>query len=201
MAFTYFFRDLQTLDLVVDQLLPTIYGRQSIKIWDAGCASGEEPYTLAMLLAEKMGFSYKNIKIHATDLDISNQFGKIIKNGVYPYDKLKRIPKNLFGKYFEQSSLSNHYRIKKVVRDRVKFSREDLLSLKPGSNGFSLIVCKNVLLHQNSSERSLIIKMFHKSLIRGGLLAMEHTQKLPYNVRCLFEPVTNNAQVYRKIGN
>ncbi|HPB55993.1 MAG TPA: CheR family methyltransferase, partial [Candidatus Aminicenantes bacterium] len=68
MAFTFFFRDNHTLEQLVKHLLPTVQGRSNIKIWDAGCAMGPEPYTLAILFAEKMGkFAFKNVRIDASD--------------------------------------------------------------------------------------------------------------------------------------
>ncbi len=203
MAFTYFFRDLQTLELVAEHLVPFVSGRSSVRIWDAGCASGEEPYTMAIILAEKMGrFAYKNVKFFATDIDISDQFEKIIKNGIYPYDLLQRIPKELFEKYFQPvdsaKSGEKSFQIDQIIRDRMNFIRSDLLKLDAPSDEFSLVICKNVLLHFQYNERIEVIKMFHKSLSAGGFLAMEHTQKMPDECAHLFEPVVSNAQLYKK---
>jgi len=198
MAFTYFFRDYQTLRLTAELLVKAVSGRREIKIWDAGCASGQEPYTLAIMLAERMGtFAYRNVKIFATDIDISNQFGRIISSGLYPENQLRRIPEKLLDKYFAPDDGAS-YRVHPKVKSRLKYQRHNLLSLKPVDNNFSLILCKNVLLHQKYGERVEIIKMFHQSLRDGGLLAMEQTQKLPEEVCHLFEPVTTNASLYRK---
>jgi chemotaxis protein methyltransferase CheR len=201
MAFTYFFRDKQTLDFIVEHLVPLVTGRSRIKIWDAGCASGEEPYTFAILLAEKMGkYIFKNVEIHATDLDISNQFGEIINNGTYPYSQLQRIPEDLFLKYFSKVEGSvDIFRISEELTAKMRYKRENLLSLVPTSNEFSLVICKNVLLHQTYEQRIKILEMFHSSLIDHGLLAMEQTQKLPEELSLRFEPLVSNAQLYRKI--
>jgi len=200
MAFTYFFRDLQTLDIIVKHLVPFVSGKQKIKIWDAGCASGQEPYTLAILLAEEMNpFALKNVKIYATDLDISNQFGEIIRTGIYPYQELQRIPKDLFEKYFIKYDNEHNFQISKELRHMISFKREDLLTLQPVDNDISLVLCKNVLLHQTPAQRVDIIKMFYNTLSKGGFLAMEHTQKLPDELRNLFEPVVSNAQIYKKL--
>ncbi|MEI7596477.1 MAG: CheR family methyltransferase [Bacteroidota bacterium] len=198
MAFTFFFRDLQTLEYVVDELIPRVAGRSKIKIWDAGCASGEEPFTLAILLAEKMGqFSFKNIEIHATDIDISNQFGEIILNGIYPYDILQRIPKPLFEKYFDKIDDKN-YQINYKIRSKIIFKREDLTQLKPSDNDFSLIICKNVLLHLSPAQREEVISMFHKSLMPNGILATEQTQKMPDKLSDKFVPISTHAQIFEK---
>ncbi len=200
MAFTYFFRDKQTLDYAVEQLLPRVSGKSKIKIWDAGCASGQEPYTFAILLAEKMGkFSFKNVEIHATDVDISNQFGELISTGIYPYAELQRIPEELFLKYFQKcETVTDAFQVVYELRSKVKYKREDLLSFIPTSNDFSLVICKNVLLHQNYEQRIKILEMFYNSMSPGGLLVMEQTQKLPDELSGKFELLAVNAQAYRK---
>ena len=201
MAFTYFFRDRQTLDFIVEHLVPIVSGRSTIKVWDAGCASGEEPYTFAILLAEKMGkHLFRNVEIFATDIDTSNQFGQIINNGVYPAKDLQRIPEELFSKYFSKHNGTDEYcKISEELTSKIKYRRESLLSLTPPDSSFSLVICKNVLLHQTYEQRVEILKMFHNALTDEGLLAMEQTQKLPQELNGMFSPIVTNAQVYRKM--
>jgi len=199
MAFTYFFRDLQTLELIVEHLLPFVSGRNRISIWDAGCASGQEPYTLAILLAEKMhSFSFRNVTIYATDIDMSNQFGKIIHDGIYPYPELERIPVELFKKYFTRYDNNSNYQIDQLLRSRITFKREDLLDFQPPTEEISLVLCKNVLLHLSAEQRVAVIRTYHRALARGGLFAMENTQKLPEELLPLFDKVVSNAEIYRK---
>lgn len=199
MAFTYFFRDFQTLDLVVDYLVPEVTGRSEIKIWDAGCASGQEPYTFAIMLAEKMNrYALNNVKFYLTDIDLSNLFADIIEKAIYPAEELQRIPKDLFEKYFEKVEDGKYYQVVWNLRKKMIFSRESLLTYKPVTTDVSLIICKNVLLHQQPEQRVEIIKMFHQALLPGGLLAMEQTQKMPHELEGLFEPLVANAQLYKK---
>ncbi len=201
MAFTYFFRDVQTLELARDHTLPFLKSRRYIKIWDAGCAMGPEPYTLAILLRESMGHMYfRNIRIKATDIDGSNLFGKIISEGIYPREQVERIPGNLLEKYFEKDEAGNYYRVIEEVRRAVSYQKHDLLSLQPPDTEFGLVVCKNVLLHFNEKQGIEVIQMFHDSLMEGGFLVFEHTQNLPQAVSHLFEPVVSNAQLFRKVG-
>jgi len=200
MAFTYFFRDKQTLDFIIEKLVPYVSGKSKIKIWDAGCASGQEPYTFAILLAEKLGrFTFKNVEIHATDHDSSNLFGNIISKGIYPYQELQRIPVDLFEKYFVKcDDGTENYQIIDELRSKIKFKREDLLTYVPTSTDFSLVICKNVLLHQKYEERLKIFEMFHNALSDKGLLVMEQTQKMPVELADKFENLTTSAQAYRK---
>ncbi len=132
MAFTYFLRDMQTLERVVEHVVPYTSGRNRVQVWDAGCAMGQEPYSLAMLFAENMG----------------------------------------------------HF-----------------ASLIPIGDGFSLIVCKNVLLHFHYAERVEVIGMFHSSLAPGGFFATEQTQKMPGETAHLFEQISGDTQLFRKVAD
>lgn len=197
MAFTYFFRDLQTLENARDLTVPALRSRRYANIWDAGCAMGPEPYTVAILLHESIGkMAYRNVRIFATDIDNSNLFGKVIHDGIYPAEQLQRIPSHLFT-YFNKIN-DTSYQINDDIRNSITFAKHDLLSLKPIRTDFSLIICKNVLLHFSEGERSDVIQMFHNSLEDGGYLVMEKTQKLPDNVSDLFEPAVQYNQIFRK---
>jgi chemotaxis protein methyltransferase CheR len=199
MAFTFFFRDYDTLAQAVELVIPSAMGRSRIRVWDAGCAMGQEPYTLAILLAESMGqFAFRNLQINATDYD--EPLLKILTDGIYPAVELQRIPRELFDKYFEPVGNEGNYRVVDTIKNCVKASHHNLLSFKPIQDGFSLVICKNVLLHFQQHERIEVYKMFHRAMEPGALLATEHTQKLPPEVSSLFEQVVPNVQLFRKIG-
>ena len=199
MAFTFFFRDIQILDLAVKHMVPYAMGRSRIKVWDAGCAMGPEPYSLAILLAESMGkFSFKNLTLYASDIDETDTFGTIIKKGIYPEDELKRIPEEIFKKYFIPNGAPNQFQVIDLIRERIQFQKHNLLSLNSIGSDFSLILCKNVLLHFQYPERIEVIKMFHQSLAPGGYFATEQTQKMPKEISHLFEQVAHDGQVFRK---
>ncbi|MGA7720290.1 MAG: CheR family methyltransferase [Ignavibacteriaceae bacterium] len=201
MAFTFFFRDMHTIDHMAKILIPEVSGRSRIRIWDAGCAMGPEPYTLAMILAEAMGqFSFKNLYITATDIDEQDAFGKIIIDGVYSDEETKRIPPEIFAKYFEvQPSDPPTFKVISAIRERIQFQKHNLLTLQPVGSGFSLILCKNVLLHFQPAERIEVLKMFHSSLATGGLFATENTQKIPGEINHMFNQVIPDVQLFRKV--
>lgn len=201
MAFTYFFRDMQTLEMIRDYALPSLRTKRYINIWDAGCAMGPEPYSLAIILRENMGnMIFRNVKIYATDIDGSNLFKNIIESGEYPREQLDRIPRDIFEKYFTRVGESENFKISEDLIKCMRFKRHDLLTLHPVKNDFSLILCKNVLLHFSHDERVNVIKMFHENLLEGGFFVTEQTQKMPGELDGLFEQVVPNAQVYRKIS-
>ncbi len=201
MAFTYFFRDRATLHAIRDYAIPELRLNHYMNVWDAGCAMGPEPYSLAIIFKESLGYyEFKRLKIYATDLDEeSHQFGKIIAAGVYPEESVKRIPKDIFKKYFSPNNKPGHYKIADEIMQCVSFQKHDLRSLEPVGNNFGLILCKNVLLHLNESERIDVIRMFHKSLAPGGFFVSEQTQKMPQQTAHLFKPVMQNVKLYRKV--
>ena len=198
MAFTFFFRDQTPLEHAVHFLSIAASGRSKVNIWDAGCAMGQEPYTLAILLAEKMNyFALNNVRIYATDYD--EPLLKILKEGCYPWEELQRIPRDLFEKYFQPDGQSGHFRLIDRIKSLVDSRYHNLLSLSPILEGFSLIVRKNVLLHFNQAERIDVIRMFHDSLEPGGIFVTEHTQKMPEELAPLFEQLVSDGQVFRKV--
>ena len=179
--------------------LPFLKTKQYIDIWDAGCASGQEPYSLSMIINEGMGYMlFRNVRILATDIDESNQFEKIIREGVYPRELVQRIPEETLNKFFKNDQKENHYVLNEEIRRSVSFLKHNLLSYEPPEKDFGLIVCKNVLLHFTEPQRIRVIEMFHEALADGGYLVMEQTQKLPKEVSHLFEAVVSNAQLFRK---
>ncbi len=202
MAFTYFFRDMQTLEIIRDFAIPTLRTRRYINVWDAGCAMGPEPYSLAIVLRENMGHMiFRNVRIHATDIDNSDLFGKIIEEGIYPDEQVQRIPSDIFSRYFRKADEPNHYKIVDEINRCVRFQKHDLLTLDPPRREFGLILCKNVLLHFTYEERISVIKMFYDTLIDDGFFVTEQTQKMPEELSGLFEQVVPNAQLFRKKGN
>lgn len=199
MAFTFFFRDMHTLDLAVKAIIPEIAGRSRIRIWDAGCAMGPETYTIAMLFSEYCSkFVFRNIQIDATDIDEQDTFGQTIRDGYYPYDILERIPGDIFTKYFTLIS-EGIYRVIDCVRERICFHKHNLLSMNPVGSGYTLIVCKNVLLHFTQKQRIDVLKMYHRSLMPGGYLVLERTQQLPDELIPYFKPLSGEAQFFKAV--
>lgn len=201
MAFTFFMRDLPTIEHAANHMIIHAAGRSRIKVWDAGSALGQETYTVAMVLAERMNsFAFRNLIIDATDYDQANNFGEHVTNAVYSKADLERTPVELVNKYFEPAEKQGHLRVRPHLRERVRFHYHDLLSLQPVGQDYNLVVCKNVLLHFQPEQRIKVLKMFHQALTPGGFLACENTQKMPEELSGKFEQVVPDAQVFRKAG-
>ena len=200
MAFTYFFRDGQTLDLLAQHVIADLKTRRYIDVWDAGCAMGPEPYSIAITLRENMGrFLFRNVRVFATDVDESNTFGPIIARGVYSEQETKRIPPEILSKYFSPNGEEGSLQISDEIMKSVTFQQHDLLSLAPVRTGFGLIVCKNVLLHFSPQQRVEVIKMFHRALAREGYFVTERTQELPPEAAHLFRRISSISQLFQKL--
>ncbi len=200
MAFTFFFRDQQVLERAVDHLVPVLAGRSRPRVWDAGAAMGQEPYTLSILFAERMGrFAFGNLRIDATDVESTGSFAQIVAVGAYPREDLARLPEGILEKYFEPNGKPGHLRVIEKIRSRVVFQQHDLLSFREIGQGYSLVVCKNVLLHFQPEERVEVLRMFHRALAPGGLLATEQTQEMPAELEPLFRRVAPDGPLFVKV--
>ncbi len=199
MAFTFFFRDRHTLEHLANHLIEDMAGKSSIKVWDAGCAMGPEPYTFALIMAEKMGyFGFKKVNIVATDIDESGNFEQIVTDAIYPYSDLSRMPEGILEKYFTKLD-GDKYELDHNIKNRLKYHWHDLLTLNPIDEGFDAIICKNVLLHFKPEERVEVIKMFYKVLNPGGYFVSEQTQALPNECSGMFEKMVSDANLFKKI--
>jgi chemotaxis protein methyltransferase CheR len=198
-AFTFFFRDTHVLDLIATHVIPDLVGFSRVRVWDAGCAMGPEPYTLAIYFAEHMGkFAYRNLRIDASDIDESGNFREIIEAGIYAGEGLQRIPQHLLAKYFTKLDATDRFVVNDEVRARLMYHKHDLLTLQPIGIGYHLILCKNVLLHFQPADRIKVMKMFHASLTTGGYFATEQTQKMPDELEPYFDQISVSAQLFRK---
>ena len=151
-----------------------------------------------MMLRERMSdFVFRNVRILATDVE--PQFGPRVAAGIYAEQEVKRIPYPIRYRYFQMASEPGYVQVIPEIRAKVSFAEHDLLSLTPPREDFSLIVCKNVLLHFDEGQRRRVFRMFHGALRPDGLLATEHTQKLPDRMDALFEPAVGYAQVFRRL--
>jgi len=203
LAYTSFFRDSDVLDAIGSIVVPWASAQREIKIWDAGCATGEEAYSLAMVFAERLDpFTIRNLRILATDREESSfpQFEAKIARGQYNRQELMWVPEALRSTYFVPSDEEDLFEAVDVLKDCIRYLRHDLLSLEPVEGSFALVVCKNVLMHCPVSHQGLVVDMFHKALRPGGFLAFDRFQALPPENAHQFDQVEPGLQLFRKRG-
>lgn len=201
-AYTSFFRDADALKAIADFAMPELAHRRQIRIWDAGCASGEEPYTVAILFASRLGpFMFRNLDILATDHEESSfpQFEEKIRRACYSRKDIFWVPPELRENYFLPTGDPELFCLTDDIREKVRYMRHDLLSLVPPETGQSLIVCKNVIMHFPPAGQEAVLGMFHASLESGGYLALDGYQAMPEACGGLFARVAPGFPLYRKV--
>lgn len=158
-----FYRNKQRWDVLENKIFPRLLAeRKSLKIWSAASSTGEEPYTIAMVLSKYIPLS--SISILATDLD-SNAIEKA-KIGIYPERSLNEVPVEMKKKYFTLEG--TYYRVSDKIKKTVTFKQHNLLADSFESN-FDLIVCRNVLIYFTEEAKDLLYHKFNSALRTGEL--------------------------------
>ncbi|MCK4389078.1 MAG: protein-glutamate O-methyltransferase CheR [Desulfobacterales bacterium] len=178
---TSFFREEKHFDFLKETVFPSYLetGLQRLRFWSAGCSSGEEPYSLAMWLLEHFAQrSYFDMKILATD--ISTKVLANAQRGVYPGDRVAKIPEFLLRKHFQRGygRQGGYFRVKPALRDVVEFKRFNLMEPFPFKEVFNLILCRNVMIYFDKKTQQGLINKFHESLVDGGYLFIGHSESL-----------------------
>ncbi|MEU6711165.1 CheR family methyltransferase [Nonomuraea sp. NPDC046802] len=197
---TGFFRDAaawqRLRELVIPALLDQKTAGRPIRVWSAGCATGEEAYTVAMVLAEEMGVDAfrERVKIYGTDLD--EKALQVARMGVYGERALADVPIDLRESYFEQ--VENGYAFRRDLRRQLIFGRNDLTHDAPISR-VDLLVARNTLMYFNTDMQLNIIRRFHFALADPGFLFLGKAEML-LNHSDTFEPVDLRMRLFRKIS-
>ncbi len=167
-----FYRNKERWDVLENTIYPRLLSKsKKLKIWSAACSTGEEPYSLAMVLTSHVPL--RDISILATDLDE----GAIdrAKVGLYAERSLKNVPKNVVSQYFVNEGL--HYQVTDDIKKTVTFKQHNLLSDRY-ETGFDLIVCRNVMIYFTEEAKDEIYMNFAKSLKPGGILFVGSTEQI-----------------------
>jgi len=180
---TDFFREIHHFDQMKSRLLPMYVanskknGTKDIKIWSAGCSTGEEPYTIAITVAEYMKTLQAGIPVKILATDIDTGVLKHAQEGVYRTDRLSGVPEELRASYFRHLPDGN-WKVEPQVREMVKFGRFNLMHQFPFKFGFDLIFCRNVLIYFTPQDRRDLILKFRSMLRPSGCLILGHSESL-----------------------
>ena len=196
---TSFFREPATWEYLAEHVFPELMERKPegmpIRVWSAGCASGEEAYTAAMLLVEALGWDgfRERAKIYATDID-EEALNKG-RQAVYAEAEVESIPKPLLERYFDQAN--GNFSFNKELRRSVIFGRHDLIQDAPIWR-VDLIICRNVLMYFNTETQSKILARFHFALNDGGILFLGRAETLLTHTTT-FAPVDLKRRISYKV--
>ncbi len=194
---TAFFRDPDAFKLLNKSLKSMLKGKQQgdeIRIWVAGCATGEEAYSIAILLAELLGkeVTQYRIQIFSTDLDLSAL--AIARRGAYPETAFTEMDPELVSRYF--ISTGDRYEVSRVLRDMVVVARQDLVQDPPFLR-LDLVTCRNVLIYLQNELQAKVLATFHYGLYPGGYLFLGKSEGI-FHQESLFEVVDKSCRIYRR---
>lgn len=195
---TYFFREPGQLDVIRDTVLPALRDRRSarlpLRVWSAGCATGEEAYALVILLAEALGAERagERVRVYATDREEAALARA--RSGVYTDREVEGVPAGLRERYFESGGGRHLFR--RDLRRCLVFGRNDLSRDAPIS-GVDLLVCRNVLMYFQAEAQARILGRFHFALRDGGLLFLGSAEMLPAHAGP-FRAVDLRARIFAK---
>lgn len=198
---TEFMRDAELFAALQAEILPELLAEarqrgNELRIWSAGCATGEEAYSIAILLCELLGenLDQQQIKIFATDLD--TEAVAFARRGIYRETALSNLPQPLISRYFTQ--LKGSYTIKKQVRNLIVFGEHDLSQRAPFPQT-DLILCRNVLIYFSKELQKRILRLFAFSLRNGGLLVLGKAETVS-PLDAYFAP-HDQLKIYRRQGD
>ncbi len=199
--FSGFFRDRDAWDYLANKIIPQIITNKQpderIRVWSAGCASGQEVYTLVILLVEALGIEQylQRVQFFATDVD--EDALKQARQGSYSDIEISGVPSQLLSKYFEQTQ--QRYVFHSKLRHSIIFGRHDLAVDAPMSK-IDLLVCRNVLIYFNRETQETILVRFHFALTADGFLFLGNAESLT-NERKIFTPVSLKHRIYARGEN
>jgi two-component system, chemotaxis family, CheB/CheR fusion protein len=195
---TSFFRDPANWEYLRDEILPELIGSAGaaapIRVWSAGCASGEEAYSIAILLAEAMGSDAfrERVKIYATDVD--EEALAQARPAVYGPRAVEEVAAPLLERYFDRQD--DRFAINKELRRAVIFGRHDLIQDAPISR-VDLLICRNCLMYFNTEAQARILSRFHFALVPRGILFLGKAETLLAQ-SATFEPVDVKRRLFAK---
>lgn len=179
-----FWRNPDQWAILEKEIIPYLLKKHGrfIKIWSAACSTGDEPYSLVMLLAKFLPLN--QIKILATDID--DKVLETAKLGIYSYKSIKGLPKEMIDKYFTKLTATS-YKISDDVKARVEFKKHNLLK-DPYPVACSMIVCRNVVIYFTDEAKNEIYKKFNASLKNDGVLFVGSTEQIIQATQIGFKP-------------
>ncbi|MGD0153876.1 MAG: protein-glutamate O-methyltransferase CheR [Thermacetogeniaceae bacterium] len=180
---TFFFRESDHFDVLTTAILPEIFNKQpgmgqSLRLWSAGCSSGEEPYSLAMAISESLGQKNNNLDLGILATDISVTALESASRGVYSEAQVSQVPL-LFRKRYFTLTPDGNWAVKENLKKAILFRRLNLMrQVYPFKGKFQLIFCRNVMIYFDAPTRNALLGRFYNYLEPNGYLFVGHSESL-----------------------
>nr|CBX29625.1 hypothetical protein N47_J06060 [uncultured Desulfobacterium sp.] len=198
---TNFFRDPGAFEALKKKVIPGMFAGRSqeepVRIWVCGCSTGEEAYSLAILIQEYMENLKETFKVQIFATDIDKYAIEKARNGVFPASIAADVSPERLAQYFSRDSKGDNYKIRKIIRDLIVFSEQDVTKDPPFSK-LSMVSCRNLLIYMNGDLQKKLIPLFHYSLNPNGILFLG-TSEFTGGFITAFKPIDRKWKIYRRI--
>ena len=197
---TQFFRDPKAFAFLGEKVLPALLSQhldgQPVRVWVAGCSTGEEAYSLGMLLLEQIAAVRPRLKLQIFATDIDDDALDVARAGIYPESIQDNLSTERLQRFFTR--VNHHFKVEAELRQCVIFSRHDVLSDPPFSR-LDLMSCRNLFIYLKPDAQYRVLALFHFSLNSGGVLFLGSAEA-PGTATDLFEPIDRDYRIYRHVG-
>ncbi len=196
-----FFRNPETFEVIEKEVIPFLIKSRSdsiiksIRIWSAGCATGEEAYSLAILLHRVLGRDFDKFRISIIGTDIDTLSLENAQKGVYRENVLKNVDESTKENYFVKRSET--YQVSDQLKSMIRFKRHDMIS-ESCTDRFDLIICRNVMIYFKKEVQEQLQLNFHKALNRGGFFVIGKAETLLGAASNHFKPYNSRERLYIK---
>lgn len=194
---TNFFRDTEAFEALQKVIIPEILNKkqngETIRIWVAGCSTGEEAYSLAILFDEEIRKGSKNLKVQIFASDLDGDTINLARQGIYPETIASDISTKRLSRYFLKDKTT--FRIKKEIRDQIIFAEHNLIKDPPFSKQ-DLISCRNLLIYLNQEAQKRVFTIFHYALKPDGILFLGSSESLG-EFASIFEAIDRKNKIFR----
>ena len=198
---TSFFRDANAFETLAKTIIPELVRDgtpgQPIRIWIPACSTGEETYSLVMLVLEEIAAAKRNIKLQVFASDVEEEAVRFARNGWYPASIEADVSPARLARFFDKDD--NGYRVKPQLREAVIFTVQDILADAPFSR-IDLVSCRNLLIYLRPEVQDKVLSLFHFALRPGGILFLGASEKVGSS-RAYFEPASESQPIYRHLGH
>lgn len=199
---SHFFRNPSTFEKLRTDIFPGLFtrcnkeGRRDLRLWSVGCAGGEEPYTLALILKDTFSAEMKgiNVSILATDVDAGTL--EVAKTAAYNEDRLSEMSESIKTRYFDRRE--SKYHLLPEIKKLVTFRQSDLYDIGTYVRS-DLIICRNVLIYFERSQQEKILEGFADAMPRGGILVLGKSETLVGNSRNRFSTICPIERIYQAL--
>ncbi len=202
---TFFFRNLPKFDLLEKELIPEIVerrageGKKSVRIWSAACSTGDEPYTIALIVKERLQRKFPQVRFEIAGTDINTQVLEKAKAGIYGEYGVRNVPPPMMRKHFKEDGA--RFQLSPEIRKMVKYHHVNL-SDRVGMGrmrGVDLVLCANVLIYFDTQAKQRVVSSIYNNLNPGGYLLVGFSETL-YGVTQSFQPVRFDKIIAYKKG-